>query len=68
MRLADSHGQYEEHLYPGEGQIDFQNLFRRIESAPQFNGHYMCAFGALDAMLSGRQYLANEALAGLGKR
>ncbi len=66
VRLADSHGQYEDHLYPGEGQIDFQHLFRRIESDPQFNGHYMCAFGTLDAMRSGREYLANEASVGLG--
>lgn len=65
VRLADSHGQYEDHLYPGEGQIDFQHVFRRIEQDPQFNGHYMCAFGALDTMLLGRLYLAREAAAGI---
>ena len=63
VRLADSHGQYEEHLAPGEGQIDFQHMFRRIEADPGFEGHYMCAFGALEVMLEGREYLAREAAA-----
>jgi sugar phosphate isomerase/epimerase len=66
VRLADSHGRYEEHLPPGEGQIDFRQLFRRIEQDPQFHGHYMCAFGSLDVMLTGRAYLAQEAAAALG--
>ena len=66
VRLADSHGRYEEHLPPGEGQIDFRQLFRRIEQDPQFHGHYMCAFGSLDVMLTGRAYLAQEAAATLG--
>jgi sugar phosphate isomerase/epimerase len=30
VRLADSHGQYEDHLRPGEGQIDFRHVFSRI--------------------------------------
>jgi sugar phosphate isomerase/epimerase len=66
IRLADSHGRYEEHLYPGTGQIDFRRLFRRIEQDPQFHGHYMCAFGSLEVMLTGRAYLAQEAAAALG--
>jgi len=65
VRLADSHGRYEEHLQPGEGQIDFRKMFRRIELDPQFSGHYMCAFGPLEAMLEGRHYLAEEASAAL---
>jgi sugar phosphate isomerase/epimerase len=65
VRLADSHGQYEEHLFPGEGGIDFRHLFRRLERDPLFTGHYMCAFGALEVMLRGREYLAREAAAGL---
>ncbi len=67
VRLADSHGKYEEHLYPGDGIIDFQEMFQRIETAPDFSGHYMCAFGALDAMLAGRTYLAAEAATALNK-
>jgi sugar phosphate isomerase/epimerase len=66
VRLADSHGRYEEHLFPGDGQIDFRHLFRRIEQDPQFHGHYMCAFGSLEVMLTGRTYLAREAAAALG--
>jgi hypothetical protein len=66
VRLADSHGQYEEHLSPGAGQIDFRHLFRRIERDPAFQGHYMCAFGSLEVMLAGRAYLAQEASAALG--
>ncbi|MCZ6872742.1 MAG: sugar phosphate isomerase/epimerase [bacterium] len=65
VRLADSHGQYEEHLVPGEGRIDFQQMFRRIESDRQFNGHYMCAFGSLTVMLEGRHYLIRQAEAAM---
>jgi hypothetical protein len=53
-------------LPPGAGQIDFRHLFRRIEQDPQFRGHYMCAFGSLEVMLTGRAYLAQEAVAALG--
>jgi sugar phosphate isomerase/epimerase len=67
VRLADSHGQYEQHLPPGEGRIDFQQMFRRIELDPQFKGHYMCAFGSLDVMLDGREYLARQAEARLDR-
>jgi sugar phosphate isomerase/epimerase len=66
VRLADNHGKYEAHLQPGEGLIDFRHLFRRIEGDPAFKGHYMCAFGSLEAMLTGRDYLADEAAAPLG--
>ncbi|ETW99554.1 MAG: hypothetical protein ETSY1_14555 [Candidatus Entotheonella factor] len=65
VRLADNHGQYEDHLYPGEGIIDFRHLFRRIERNPDFSGHYMCAFGSLESMLAGRDYLDGEAAAAL---
>ena len=66
VRLADCHGQYEEHLPPGQGRIDFRHLFRRLERDPNFNGHYMCAFGSLEVMLAGREYLAKEAEMALG--
>jgi sugar phosphate isomerase/epimerase len=66
VRLADNQGKYEAHLQPGEGLIDFRHLFRRIEGDPGFKGHYMCAFGSLEAMLTGRDYLADEAAASLG--
>lgn len=56
VRLADNNGEYEIHMYPGEGIIDFTDTFRRIE-ATGFTGHYMCAFGTLDDMLRGRDTL-----------
>lgn len=61
VRLADSHGRYEEHLRPGEGTIDFTRMFRRIEAAG-YRGHYMMAFGTLDDMLTGREHLVRAAL------
>ena len=57
VRLADCRGDREEHLRPGAGTIDFAAMFRRIEGAG-FRGHYMNAFGSLDDMLAGRDYLA----------
>lgn len=57
VRLADCfRGGHEEHLRPGEGDIDFAALFRRVEDAG-FRGHYMNAFGSLDDMLRGRDDL-----------
>jgi sugar phosphate isomerase/epimerase len=56
VRLADNNGEYELHMFPGDGIIDFTDTFRRIE-ATGFAGHYMCAFGALDTMLCGREVL-----------
>ena len=60
VRLADSHGRYEEHLRPGEGSIDFARMFARIEGA-RYRGHYMMAFGTLDDMLKGREALVRAA-------
>ncbi|CAN5810831.1 hypothetical protein BH23PSE1_BH23PSE1_00300 [soil metagenome] len=60
VRLADCHGPVEEHLRPGEGTMDFADMFRRIEAAG-FTGHYMNQFGTLDDMLDGRRYLVKQA-------
>ena len=60
VRLADSHGRYEQHLRPGEGTIDFARMFARIEGGG-YRGHYMMAFGSLDDMLTGRTTLARSA-------
>jgi sugar phosphate isomerase/epimerase len=61
VRLADCHrlGK-EEHLRPGEGDLDFGNLFKRVE-AKGFKGHYTNAFGTLADMLAGREYEINRA-------
>ncbi len=58
MRLADSNGEYEEHLPPGEGMIDWPDLFRRTEGMG-FGGHYMCAWGRPEDMLRGREWMVN---------
>jgi sugar phosphate isomerase/epimerase len=57
VRLADNLGDREVHLKPGDGNIDFGNLFRRLEGAG-FEGHYMNNFGSPDEMLAGRDVLA----------
>jgi len=61
VRLADCRrlGK-EEHLQPGAGDLDFGNMFKRIE-AKGFKGHYMNAFGTLDCMLAGREYEIGKA-------
>jgi sugar phosphate isomerase/epimerase len=57
VRLADCfRNGYEAHLKPGEGDLDFGDLFRRLE-AGGFKGHYTNAFGSLDDMLAARNYL-----------
>jgi len=56
VRLADSNGEYEAHLYPGDGMIDFSDMFRRVE-ATGYRGHYMNSFGTLDDRLRGREYM-----------
>ncbi len=60
VRVADSHGRYEEHLRPGEGTIDFRRMFARIEGGG-YRGHYMMAFGTLDDMATGRETLVRAA-------
>jgi sugar phosphate isomerase/epimerase len=60
VRIADNNGSYELHMHPGDGTVDFVDLFRRVEGAG-FSGHYMCGWGTLDGMLSGRDYLVERA-------
>ncbi len=61
VRLADCwRNGFEVHLRPGAGDIDFADLFARIEGKG-FAGHYMNAFGSLDDMLKGRDDLVREA-------
>jgi sugar phosphate isomerase/epimerase len=66
VRLADClRNGYEVHLRPGDGDLDFADMFRRIEGKG-FRGHYMNAFGSLDDMLVGRDDLVRLAeMAGL---
>ena len=55
VRMADNNGEYELHMQPGTGIIDWREMFRLVE-ATGYKGHYMNAFGTLDDMLLGRQY------------
>ncbi len=64
VRLADCFRNGNEiHLKPGAGDLDFADLFRRVESKG-FAGHYTSAFGSLDDMLSARDYLIEAARRG----
>jgi sugar phosphate isomerase/epimerase len=63
VRLADCYRNgCEVHLKPGAGDIDFADMFRRVEGKG-FRGHYMNAFGSLDDMLEGRDELLRLAQA-----
>ena len=61
VRVADNNGEYEIHMKPGTGNVDFGEMFRLIESS-RFKGHYMNGFGSLDDMLEGREYLLERAV------
>jgi len=61
VRIADCTGEYEVHMKPGEGNIDFGRMFKKIE-ATGFTGHYMNAFGTLDEMNEARDYLVDCAV------
>ena len=67
VRVADClRNGYEIHLKPGEGNLDFGDMFKRVEGGG-FKGHYTNAFGSLDDMLAGRDYLVGRAReAGIG--
>jgi sugar phosphate isomerase/epimerase len=60
VRIADNNGEYEIHMHPGTGTIDFADMFRRVEGAG-FQGHYMCGWGSLEQMLQGRELLVGMA-------
>lgn len=60
VRVADNNGEFELHMHPGTGTVDFTDIFRRLE-ASDFNGHYMCGWGTLEDMLEGREYLVQKA-------
>jgi sugar phosphate isomerase/epimerase len=62
VRLADCfRNGKEEHLIPGQGDLDFPGLFRALESRG-YTGHYMNAFGSLDDMLAARTLFAGMAM------
>ena len=61
VRLADCYRNgHEVHLKPGAGDLDFVDMFRRVESKG-FRGHYTNAFGCLVVRLNARDYLVEKA-------
>jgi len=61
VRIADCFRLgHEVHLKPGDGDLDFADMFRRIEGKG-FTGHYTNAFTTLDEMLAAREYLVAQA-------
>ncbi len=44
VRLTDNTGDYEVHLVPGLGNIDFSDLFRRLDAAG-YTGPFSLDFG-----------------------
>ncbi|MSQ08277.1 MAG: sugar phosphate isomerase/epimerase [Dehalococcoidia bacterium] len=56
VRLADNTGEYEVHLNPGQGTVDFKSLFRRLEGAG-YKGHYSMAFGTPQDKVKAREML-----------
>jgi sugar phosphate isomerase/epimerase len=57
VRLADNLGDREVHLRPGEGNIDFAAMFRRLESSG-YGKYYTMAFGSLEDKLAARETFA----------
>ena len=57
VRLADNNGDIEGDMRPGEGNIDFSSLFRRIKSSGYTN-RYNLAFGSREDELESRDELA----------
>ena len=47
VRLADNKGDYEVHMIPGDGNIDFMIMFKKIESIG-YRGLYSMAYGNSD--------------------
>lgn len=61
VRLADCfRNGHEVHLKPGAGDLDFVDMFRRVEGKG-YKGHYTNAFGSLEDRLAGRDYLVGKA-------
>ena len=59
MRLADNNGDYEVHLIPGEGNINFNSVFKSIESRG-YTGHYSMAYGDNNQKITSRVNLSKS--------
>ena len=59
VRLADNTGDYEIHMIPGEGNIDFASMFSAVESAG-YTGHYSMAYGSPEQKIASRDWLVSQ--------
>ena len=63
VRLADCwRNGHEVHLKPGDGDLDFVDMFKRVEGRG-YRGRYTNAFGSLQDRLNARDYLVEKARA-----
>ncbi len=58
VRLADNTGDYEVHMIPGEGDIDFKACFNRLENSG-YQAHYAMAYGSDADKIASRSHLAS---------
>ena len=58
--VADCRGTVEEHLLPGEGNLDFGRLFRRLDEAG-YRGPFILTFGDREQKISGREAVLDRA-------
>ena len=60
VMMADCHGTVEEHLPPGQGNLDFGAIVARLERAG-YDGPYFLTFGPRPALLAGRDHVIARA-------
>jgi sugar phosphate isomerase/epimerase len=61
VMMADCHGTNEEHLAPGQGNLDFGGIVKRLE-ASGYTGPYFLTFGPKPALLAGRDHIIRHAI------
>jgi sugar phosphate isomerase/epimerase len=66
VMMADCHGTIEEHLWPGQGNLDFGAVVARLERSG-YRGLYFLTFGPKDALLAGRTYVVDRAREAMAK-
>lgn len=59
VRLNDNRGVREEHLPIGDGNIDFERMFSKLDEV-DYDGPYVIALDALDEMLEERERMVSE--------
>ena len=56
-RLNDTNGEWEEHMLPGQGIVDFRHVFRRLSQAG-YTGPFTLDFGSPEERTTWRDTLA----------